>query len=105
VKDAQAAVNDRESFNNRVKASIAGAYKLSTNANEPKNLALIESYARPYEITSKDSPEIAAQKIGSLRTFVADSARAQGATVAPKGSALSSYAQPAIPGLTRVPGT
>ena len=70
--------NTREAYNRRVMLSIAAAYKLSTDATEPKNIALIEHFAAPYEIHTTDNEEVAGQKMRNLKKLLTDSAAAKG---------------------------
>lgn len=105
VMGAREAVNDRENYNNRVRTSIAAAYKLSTDATEPKNIALIEQYAGPYELTASDDENSALPKMNNLESFIKESGVAKGANAAPPlrdqfgpGSAMP-------PGFQKVAGT
>lgn len=104
VEGAQNAVNDRETYNNRVRASIAAGYKLSTDATEPKNIALIEQYAAPYEIKPSDSPEQARLKMENLERFIVESGVAKGATN-PLQDSLRSKPMPQFSTFNQVPGT
>lgn len=67
-------------YNARVMLAIGAAYKLSTDAMEPKNLSLIKEYADKFEVLPSDNRETALVKMNSLEKFLNDSAEAKGAT-------------------------
>jgi hypothetical protein len=79
VTTARSNMNTREAYNRRVMIAIGAAYKLGTDATEPKNKELIEHFAAPYEIQPSDNKEIALQKMTALRKLLAESAAAKGA--------------------------
>jgi hypothetical protein len=93
--EAKINASERDKWNSQVKIIIGGAYKQGTDANEPKNLALIEEFAKPFEIKPGDNAETAAAKIDNLRQFAIDNASAKGATPQDGPSASNfSYLKP-----------
>lgn len=80
VTGARLDVQRRDAFNTQARMMVAAAYKLSTNANEPKSLKLLEEYAKPYVIVPSDNQEIASAKIAGLRKLMLDGGRSQGAS-------------------------
>lgn len=94
---AREMVSTRESYNNTARLAVAAAYKLSTDATEPKNRALLEEYAGPYVIGPGDNEASALHKMKLLRGLVERGAASKGVT--------SPNAKPAaMPGSFERPG-
>ena len=96
--EARANVAARESYNNTARLAVAAAYKLSTDATEPKNRALLEEYAAPYMIDAGDNEKSATNKMILLRGLVTKGAASKG--VLPPGQTSTS---PAMPGSFTMP--
>lgn len=79
VTSARKNMTEREAYNTRVMVAIGAAYKLGTDAMEPKNRALIEEYAKPYKVTPSDNEEAALYKMKALGKFLSESAASKGA--------------------------
>jgi len=95
--NAREMVSTRESYNNTARLAVAAAYKLSTDATEPKNRALLEEYAGPYVIGPGDNEASALHKMKLLRGLVERGAASKGVT--------SPNAKPAaMPGSFERPG-
>lgn len=92
-------VSARESYNNTARLAVAAAYKLSTDATEPRNRALLEEYAGPYTINAGDNEASALHKMQLLRGLITRGAASKG--VMPPGQASMS---PDMPGSFTVPG-
>jgi hypothetical protein len=97
--NAREMVSTRESYNNTASLAVAAAYKLSTDATEPKNRALLEEYAGPYVIGPGDNEASALHKMKLLRGLVERGAASQG-VMPPGQTSLSS----AMPGSFTKPG-
>lgn len=80
VSEARTNAAARDAFNTQVSMMVAGAYKLSTNANEPKNLLLIEKYSKPFLVQSDDSDEVIKGRVQKLRKLMIEGGAVQGAT-------------------------
>ncbi len=80
VAGATNRMNEREGYNVRAMMTVGAAYKLSTDANEPKNMELLKHYAAPYVINRSDNEDIARQKKAALKELVNQSAEAKGPT-------------------------
>ena len=92
VASATQAQQPRESYNRRVMMSVAAAYKLSTDATEPKNKELLEHFADPFIIKPGDNKETALLKMKTLEQLIGNSAEAKGAgQVQPGISGLSTF--------------
>ena len=94
VAEATKDASRRESYNNRARVSIAAAYKMGTDATEPKNAALLNKYAEPYEILPKDNEETALAKMDNLEQFLVDNGAAKGASGSVSGGSSYSYLKP-----------
>jgi hypothetical protein len=68
--EARKNVDTRNDFNVQVKTLIGAAYKLSTDAAEPKNKELIDEYAKPYIVTPQDTKADALRKIENFKGFL-----------------------------------
>lgn len=69
-------------YNVRAMMMVGAAYKLDTNANEPKNLELLKKYAEPYVFDEGDSKAVKLAKIQRLEELMVKSGAAKGTTVA-----------------------
>jgi hypothetical protein len=70
---------DRETYNRKVMTAVAAAYKLSTDATEPKRKEMLEHFAEPYTIRPSDNREVAIVKMGALKKLVEEGAASKGA--------------------------
>jgi len=96
VTSSRANVATRDSYNNTARLAVAAAYKLSTDATEPKNRALLEEYAGPYIIDAGDNEKSAAQKMQLLRGLVERGAASKG--VAPPNQKPAAMPWAKLPG-------
>ncbi len=78
VTEANKNMNAREAYNVRVMLSVAAAYKLSTDATEPKNLAILEKYSKPYLVGANEGEDLARTKMDNLEKLISQSAAAKG---------------------------
>lgn len=76
--NARAESGEREAYNRRVMLAVAAAYKLSTDATEPKRKELLEHYAEPYILGTTENHNSALKKMELLRRLVDEGASSKG---------------------------
>lgn len=91
VTEATNDMNAREAYNNRAMLAVAAAYKLSTDATEPKNLTILEHYSAPYVVKPGDNEAVARDKMSRLKNLVTESAAAKGPLPPPKATLPASF--------------
>lgn len=73
----------REKYNTQAMMAVGAAYKLDTNAAEPKNKELLLHYAHPFVINPGDNETTAMVKMDGLARLMNESASAKGAAITP----------------------
>lgn len=79
----------RDAYNVQVMMMVGAAYKLDTNANEPKNLEILKKYSAPYLVKTDDGDEVINKRMNDLRKLMLESGAAKG--VAPPPPRASTY--------------
>ena len=78
----------REAYNRQVMISVGAAYKLGTDATEPKRKEMLEHFAEPYTIVPSDSEKTATAKMAGLKKLLSEGAGAKGAAAPELPSSL-----------------
>jgi len=78
--------NIRDDWNTQVQIMVGAAYKLGTDATEPKRLETITKYSKPYIIDPDDNEDTARNKMELLKGLVSRNAGAKGVAIVPSSS-------------------